>query len=124
MPQPIEAWLGFRLAAEMVERRLGVNSGAAQKLLDKAIESGAIKSRRAGDDPDVWSVDLERLLGEPKDRASRQVELAREAIAAVYPDGKYPPTPQMIKQLGDWSKANCRPAIKRDAILRATGRRK
>ena len=62
----------------------------------------------------------------PKDRRSRQQDLVREAINAVWPDGgwKHLSNPQIEKQVGDWLKAQGRPAVKRDAILRATGRRR
>jgi hypothetical protein len=43
--RPFEAWFSFRLAAETVERRLGVSWGMAQKLLLEAIESGVIRSK-------------------------------------------------------------------------------
>jgi hypothetical protein len=59
-----------------------------------------------------------------KPRSSRQVDLAREAINAVCPNYEHLPTPQIQKQVGDWLKAQGKPAVKRDAILRATGRRK
>jgi len=106
MPRPFEAWFSFRLAAETVERRLGVNSGMAQKLLLEAIESGDVKARRSedSDDPDVWSVDFENWLErqKPKKKASPQQDLAREAITALWPDGNIPKITEMVKPVADW----------------------
>ena len=59
-----------------------------------------------------------------KPRSSRQVDLAREAINAACPDYEHLSNPQIEKQVNDWLKAQGRPPVKGDAILRATGRRK
>ena len=59
-----------------------------------------------------------------KARSSRQVDLAREAINAACPDYEHLSNPQIEKQVNDWLKAQGRPPVKGDAILRATGRRR
>jgi hypothetical protein len=125
MSRPFEAWLGFRLAAEMVERRRRVNSGMAKKLLLEAIESGVVKSRRSedSDDPDVWSVDFENWLErqKPKKKASPQQDLAREAINAIWPDGNMPKITEMVKPIADWVSDHhkgCSPPS-RDSVRRA-----
>jgi hypothetical protein len=47
-------WISFRLAAEEVERRLGVSWGAAQKLLLEACENEEVTwQQQASDGPDV-----------------------------------------------------------------------
>jgi hypothetical protein len=110
MPGPFEAWFSFRLAAETVERRLGVNSGMAQKLLLEAIESGVIRSQRDESEeehplgPSVWSADFEdwiEMKQKPK-QASPQQDLAREAINAIWPDGNMPKITEMVKPIADW----------------------
>jgi long-subunit acyl-CoA synthetase (AMP-forming) len=63
-------------------------------------------------------------LSPKKDRRSRQQDLVREAINAACLDWKHLSNPQIEKQVGDWLKAQGRPAVKRDTILRATGRRR
>jgi hypothetical protein len=121
----------FHWAAVTVERRFGVSWGAAQKMVDDAIKAGAIKTEwRSEEDEDFLVLDhgdFDAWLAskdKKKSRASPQVDLAREALTAVCPNSNYPPTPQLEKMVGDWLKAQGRPAVKRDAILRATGRRK
>jgi hypothetical protein len=123
--------LPFHWAAKTVERRLGVSWGSAQKMVDDAIKSNAIKTEwRSEEDEDILVLDhgdFDAWLAskdKKKSRSSPQVALAQEAITAVCPDGKYPPTPQLEKLVGDWLKSEGRPAVKRDAILRAIGRRK
>jgi hypothetical protein len=105
----IEAWFSFQLAAEEVERRLGVNWGAAQKALIEAIENGDVKSQRDpdADFPDLWGPDLESWLEakgkSSKARSSPQQELAKEAIAALWPEGNIPAkTKEMEKPICDW----------------------
>jgi hypothetical protein len=109
MSRPFEAWLGFRLAAETVERRLGVNSGMAQKLLDEAIESGVIRWQRdesEGEEyplgPSVWSVDFEDWLEMKQKPKKPQQDLAREAINALWPDGNMPKITEMVEPVADW----------------------
>ena len=85
------SWYGFQLAAEEVERRLGVTWGLAQKLLLKAIEKGALNSQpsREGGGPDVLDVDLFRWL-EAKEKPSKSTpkqDLAKQAIRKLWPDG-------------------------------------
>jgi hypothetical protein len=63
-------------------------------------------------------------LSPKKDRRSHQQDLVREAINAACPDWKHLSNPQIEEQVGDWLKAQGRPAVKRDTILRATGRRR
>jgi hypothetical protein len=56
-------WLGFQLAAEEVERRLGLSWGAAQKTLLEACENGEMKWQQGSSGPDVLDEDFHRWLG-------------------------------------------------------------
>jgi hypothetical protein len=62
--QGIGGWYSFTLAAEIVERRLGITWGLAQKTLLKQCERGAIRwQQRPMGGPDVSCNDLKRWLG-------------------------------------------------------------
>ena len=55
-------WFGFQLAAEEVERRLGLTWGAAQKTLIEACKNGKIETRSnySGQGPDVFDMSVVR----------------------------------------------------------------
>ena len=57
-------WFGFQLAAEEVERRLGLTWGAAQKTLIEACKNGKIETRSnySGQGTDVFDVDFYQWL--------------------------------------------------------------
>ena len=128
----MRAWLSFQVATEMVARRLNVSEGAAQKELDDAIESGLLQSQPSEDgEPDVTSDDLELGLKESNDpllkKTSYNQELAKQAFAELYADGRVPDwvkPKEIVKAVNDWLKAKGKLALERDTILRAAGRRK
>src|SRR5580704_19418156 len=50
----LKAWIGYTLAVEEVERRLGLSWGAAQKALLEACERGELRWRNTpGGGPDI-----------------------------------------------------------------------
>jgi len=130
----MRCWLSFQLAAEEVERRLGDSWGAAQKALLDAIQNGDVKSQRAeGGYPDVMRDDLERWLeGKQQSfrrrrRTAHQQELAKQAMAELYADGRVPDwvrPKDIVKAVNDWLKTKGKLPLERDSILRAAGRRK
>jgi hypothetical protein len=129
----MRAWLSFQVATEMVARRLGVSEGAAQKELDDAIESGLLQSQPSEDGaPDVTSDDLERWLEGKQRPPSKKItsynqELAKQAFAELYADGRVPDwvrPKEIVKAVNDWLKAKGKPTLERDTVLRAAGRRK
>jgi hypothetical protein len=81
-------WLSFTLAAEQVERELGMTWGAAQKALLEACNSNAVKSQRANvGGPDIWQEDLltwlNSKLNPPVGKQPRIIEL----LGKLYPEG-------------------------------------
>ena len=55
----LKAWIGYTLAVEEVERRLGLSWGAAQKALLEACERGELRWRNTpGGGPDIGDPDL------------------------------------------------------------------
>jgi hypothetical protein len=100
--------VSYRFAVVTVERRLGVSLGEAHKLLDHAIKSGVIRSQRSQEDdgPSLDHGDFDRWLEwklKPKSRSSPQVDLAREAITALWPDGRMPKSSrEMMQPIADW----------------------
>jgi len=129
----MRAWLSFQLATETVARRLGLSEGAAQKELDDAIESGVLKSQPSEDgEPDVMSDDLEHWLEGKQQPASKRItsynqELAKQAFAELYADGRVPDwvrPKEIVKAVNDWLKAKGKLTLERDTVLRAAGRRK
>jgi hypothetical protein len=126
-------WLSFQVAAEEVERGLGVSWGGAQRVLLDAIQNGDVKSqRRDGGFPNVWGDDLERWLEakqgpSSKRKTSYNQELAKRAIAELYADGRVPDwvrPKEIVKAVNDWLKVKGKLGLERDTILRAAGRRK
>ena len=62
-------WLSFQLAAEEVERQLGLSWGAAQKTLLEACKNGLMEWRQAEGGPDVLGDDLMGWLEEKQRKA-------------------------------------------------------
>ena len=58
LKQGVGIWLSFQLAAEEVERRLGLSWGAAQKTLIEACENEEVRTRGS----DVFDIDLWQWL--------------------------------------------------------------
>jgi len=126
-------WLGFQLAAEEVERTLGVSWGAAQKSLLDACKCGDVASRQGdpGHGPDVTSVSFERWLQakaapSKKTRRSPVRDTAQEAIDAIWPDGRIPPNvrnSEIVKLVSDRIVRQKGQLPSPDTILRAAGRK-
>lgn len=120
-------WLSFPLAAEEVERRLGLTWGLAQKTLIEACESGEIEtqSNYCGKGPSVFDVDFYKWLtsaAKPK-RTSRPQALVLRAISELGLADNLP-TPALWQAVSKWHTAHGFKAPSRDTILRATGRRR
>jgi hypothetical protein len=120
-------WLSFPLAAEEVERRLGLSWGAAQKALLEACDSGQIQtqSNYSGQGPSVFDVDFYKWLATAAKpaRKSRPQALVQQALAELgLPDDT--PNPVLVQAVCKWHTAKGLPAPSRETVLRATGRRK
>src|SRR5262245_51272373 len=89
MDEPIGVWISFELASEEVERRLGLNWGAAQKTLMDACKAGYLCTQpSSGGRPDVSSNDLERWLDvqtAPKSTGRRP--RIKALLAKIFPKG-------------------------------------
>ena len=130
-------WVQFRLAAEEVERRLGVTWGRAQKLLLDACDNGELEWEPHEGGPNISYTDfwpwLEAKQSPRKSkRASPKLVLTKEAIKAIWPDG-IPNTvtnTQIEREVDGWLEAHFKQkqlrklVISRGTILRAAGRRK
>jgi hypothetical protein len=82
----MKAWLGFQLAAEIVERERGVNWGAAQKALLDACNAGQIRFRnRDSGGPDVRDDDLQSWL-KARPRGGKVPRIIRH-LAELHPNG-------------------------------------
>src|SRR5262245_15071579 len=111
--KPFVAWLGFRYAAERVERTLGCTWGRAQKLLLEACETGEIRYQKNYNGPDVADSDFYRWLdklqhNKPAKRSSKQSERAQLAINALW-HGAVPEAlsnPEIVVQVGKWLTGN------------------
>jgi hypothetical protein len=80
-------WLSFQLAAEEVERKLGLTWGAAQRQVLDLCESGAVEWRqRIPGGPDVERNDLLRWLEQPRKVGGKQSRIIR-LLADMFPDG-------------------------------------
>lgn len=124
-------WLSFVVAAEIVERELGLSWGAAQKALMDACRADKLRyQNRPSGGPDVFDVDLHawlRLETTPPKRSARKQALAKEAISAIWPEG-LPATVGngvLEQQVGEWiTKHHGKHQVpERSTILRAAGRK-
>jgi hypothetical protein len=92
------SWLGFQLAAEEVERSLGLSWGEAQKTLIDACDNGQLKiQRRIGEPADVWDIDFwpwldAKLHPPPGGKQGKLLKLLAEMFPAeMFPAGVPPP---------------------------------
>lgn len=98
--EDVGIWLGFQLAAEVVERRLGLSWGAAQKTLIEACEDGEVRTRSnySGQGSDVWDIDFWQWLNQQltkrkppqKTQKRGKVPLIIEHLKEMFPVDKYP----------------------------------
>jgi hypothetical protein len=128
-------WISFELAAEEVERRLGVSWGKAQKVLLEACKNKEVKSQRTECGPDVLDTEFRAWLKEKQGRkantSSRKRDLAKQAINHLWSNGipKDLPRKQIVKEADNWIKDYCKRKsiskliISDDTILRAAGRK-
>jgi hypothetical protein len=85
-------WISFQLAAEEVERRLGVSWGKAQKVLLEACENKEIKSQqRTGCGPDVLDTEFWEWLKAKQylPRGGKQSRILKH-LAAMFPNKRVP----------------------------------
>jgi hypothetical protein len=84
-------WLGFQLAAEEVERRLGVSWGMAQKLLLEACENKEIKSQRTECGPDVFDTEFWEWLKAKQNppRGGKQSRIIKH-LSEMFPNKRVP----------------------------------
>jgi hypothetical protein len=81
MTESTGIWLSFQLAAEEVERRLGLTWGAAQKTLLELCESSAVRyQQHTHGYPNISSNDLRRWL---QDKLTRKTGGKRPRIIAL-----------------------------------------
>jgi len=81
-------WVGFQLAAEEVERRLGLSWGAAQKTLLEACENGKVTSRRTEDGLDVLDTEFWEWLSAKQARPpAGKVPKIIDHLAQLFPNG-------------------------------------
>lgn len=81
--------VGFTLAAQTVERELGLSWGAAQKALLDARAAGLMQCRENSDGTfDVLDTDLERWLKakQTKPKGGKQPRIIKH-LAQMFPDG-------------------------------------
>jgi hypothetical protein len=88
MTEDSGVWLSFQLAAEEVERRLGLTWGLAQKTLLELCESDTLRWRQHHSGPDVSSNDLRRWLQDKLTRKTggKQARII-ELLRTMFPDG-------------------------------------
>jgi hypothetical protein len=82
-------WLSFQLAAEEVERRLGVTWGAAQRQVIDLCESGTVEWRNSpGGGPNIDHDDLWRWLEGKLTRkvGGKQSRIIRQ-LKELFPNG-------------------------------------
>ena len=92
MTEQMTAWLGFRYAAEIVERTLGCSWGAAQKELLDACEAGEMLWQgQLGEGPSVADVDFYRWLElkTKKDKGGKQPRI-NAALERVFKGSPIP----------------------------------
>ena len=86
-------WLGYQIAAEEVERRLGVSWGLARKTLLEACDSGVIETKTTytGQGPSVFDVDFYQWLDQQltKPAGGKQPRIAR-LLAVMFPNMRVP----------------------------------
>lgn len=85
-------WLSFQLAAEEVERRLGVSWGKAQKALFEACDAGKVQwQQNNSGGPDVSDADLVRWLDQQtaKPHLGKQL-LIIKYLAEMFPSCRVP----------------------------------
>jgi hypothetical protein len=84
-------WIGFQLAAEEVERRLGLTWGKAQKVLLEACENEELTSRRAEGGPDVLDTSfLEWLKVKQNPRPAGKQPRILKHLAVMFPNERVP----------------------------------
>jgi hypothetical protein len=124
---PVGGWLSFVLAAEEVERRLGLTWGAAQKTVLELCESGTLRwKQRPMGGPDVSYFDLERWLKSPQKRGGKQARILAQ-LREMHPNGV--PDPELCprkllrqnllerdKTLGSLDEATLKKAIEKHNI--------
>jgi succinate dehydrogenase flavin-adding protein (antitoxin of CptAB toxin-antitoxin module) len=84
-------WLSFQIAAEEIERRLGLSWGAAQKGLLEACEKGEMRTQkveRFERFPDVLDADFFAWLKaqQSRPRGGKQPRI-RKVLAKMFPNG-------------------------------------
>jgi hypothetical protein len=84
-------WISFELAAEEVERRLGVSWGKAQKVLLEACENKEVKSQRTECGPDVLDTEFWEWLKAKQypPRGGKQSRILKH-LAAMFPNKRVP----------------------------------
>jgi hypothetical protein len=120
----VGVWFAFKVAADEVERHLGLSWGGAQKTLIEACRNGELRTQPNldGHGPDVWDIDFWPWLTKPK-RTPRSQTLVRQAIAELGLPADTP-TSALEQAICKWhTDHGCKPPS-RDTILRATGRRR
>ena len=104
MTESTGIWLSFRLAAEEVERRLGVTWGAAQKALLDLCESDTVRWQQHHSGPHISSNDLRRWLQDKLTRKTggkqpRIIKLLRRMFPDGVPDREYRPRKMLKAEL-------------------------
>jgi hypothetical protein len=119
-------WCSFDLAAEEVERRLGVSWGKAQKTLMELCEKGTLRWRNVAEGgPNVSGNDLHQWLTTPRPRVSQMGVAVQEAIDAIWKgqiDGVS--NGDLVKRVSDWLETRGKSVPSRDTILRKAGRKR
>jgi hypothetical protein len=125
-------WVVFQLAAEEVERRLGLSWGAAQKLLIEAVKNGDVVSKDGYYVLDTSLTEWLKAKQGPAKRSAPKRDLAEQAVKALWPDGapEALTSQQIVYEVGKWivdyrkRQGLPRSEISRDTILRAAGRKR
>jgi hypothetical protein len=134
-PDPMPGgWYSYDLAAEEVERRLGVSWGLAQKTVAGLCSNGTLRTcpyREGHGGPSVSWADLDQWIvvklerqAKPSPRMSHLRLAVRQAIDALWPNGIDGVSHgDLIKRVSDWLETRGKSVPKRDTILREAGRR-
>jgi hypothetical protein len=77
-------WLDFSLAADEVEKQLGVSGGEARRMLRQACASGAVRSQRQPYNPSTGIEEGPPEPAKPSDWNHDQVDLVRDADGCRY----------------------------------------
>ena len=84
-------WLSFQVAAEEVERRLGLTWGMAQKVLLEACENEEVKSQRGEGGPEILDTSfLEWLRAKQNPRRGGKQPRILKHLAAMFPNERVP----------------------------------